>query len=602
MRGSSIACALCSLGGGAAAVLDAPSEHSDPFWEPTEAEFWGGDGEEAPMQPVRLTNTTTEEFEAYIRRGMPVIVTDAARGWSEGGMGDWTCEGVRKLFKGQHQEGDAPIFLQYANADGQGGIKPVEMGSKSWQDHKHDNGESAGGADSTATGAAAAAAQPGPKLAPIYWGVKDGERGPGSMFEKVRRYTRLPYFLRRTSANSDFVPSTPEFWFSRPGAGAKAHQDSHCQGTMSVQLSGVKRWRIGPTPPVPNLATARPLFDSYVDTAKWAPLFEFELRKGEGLFFPTSFVHETANVGDICAASITFQYDFPQPTAFLRHYLPRLYAAPNMQECRLQGMYERAILLGKQGAMRPSKAHTPAAAAALRKQAAGVVAQMDSDGDGALSLSELVEGLRTGGGDEAGEVARDAIGFHDVDGDGILSAGEIGTSWVRWNAVAGTMRAARDAMRRYRRLRQRAGCDDAKTKAAERAVAELFGADSGRGQAPAPDAVAAATQVAGVAARCRAVVGKEYVALLGAAQVALPNLELSKVSPTKSTKPTGTDEDEFDEFVDEFDRADGGGIGPDLGGGGDDEGGHGEEDEEGGGEGGEEEERRDSDEDDRDEL
>ena len=97
-------------------VWELPSENPDPFWEPTESEFWGGanrgDGAQPrTLQPVRLTNTTTAVFEAYIRRGIPVIVTDAARGWSEGGMGDWTCESVRAMFKGQHAPGDAPIFL-----------------------------------------------------------------------------------------------------------------------------------------------------------------------------------------------------------------------------------------------------------------------------------------------------------------------------------------------------------------------------------------------------------------------------------------------------------------------------------------------------------
>ena len=65
------------------------------------------------------------------------------------------------------------------------------------------------------------------------------------------------------------LQDSPEFWFSSKGnrlrskpdladcmsilgdsgAGAKAHMDEHCTTTLSVQLDGEKRWRLGWMPP-----------------------------------------------------------------------------------------------------------------------------------------------------------------------------------------------------------------------------------------------------------------------------------------------------------------------------------------------------------------
>jgi hypothetical protein len=55
--------------------------------------------------------------------------------------------------------------------------------------------------------------------------------------------------------------------------------------------------------------------------AAWVPSYELVLKKGEGLIFPPGFVHETKNVGDVCAASVTYQFEYPAPSVptTLRH-------------------------------------------------------------------------------------------------------------------------------------------------------------------------------------------------------------------------------------------------------------------------------------------
>merc|ERR1712196_502936 len=113
----------------------------------------------------------------------------------------------------------------------------------------------------------------------MYWGVKDGT--DGGVKAVVQRHTRLPYFMRQTIGNTEMVNSSAEFWFSQPGAGAKAHQDSHCQNTMSIQLSGTKRWRIGPPPRVPRVGDTLPLHDGFINASKWKPLYELILKEGE---------------------------------------------------------------------------------------------------------------------------------------------------------------------------------------------------------------------------------------------------------------------------------------------------------------------------------
>lgn len=354
-------------------------------------------------------------------------------------MKGWTCESVQNELASnvRQQRGDAVPFLQYADANGNG-LKLADTRNGEWMAEQHSSGEKGKGA---------------PKLAPTYWGVKDGHPNSPSR-QAIAKATQLPYFLRKTSGNN-IVFSSPEFWFSVPGAGAKAHQDSHCQSTMSITLSGRKRWRLSPTPAVHTIATTPPLHDGTVNTTAWSPMYEFELSAGEGVFFPTGFVHETFNVGDGCSASVTFQFDYPTPAAYLKAYAPRLMAAPNMQECRFQQQYITAngIALGKQ----ISRHSTSKAAAAAAER---LFQQHDANADGAVSEAELGAVVKQshGRGTHATELIQNAMAFHDPARTGSFKLEEFRETYVRWWGLYKFNAESRNAMRNYRMQRQQAKC------------------------------------------------------------------------------------------------------------------------------------------------
>lgn len=93
----------------------------------------------------------------------------------------------------------------------------------------------------------------GPRAAPFYWGIKESAE-PGDPSQKDKpmlkllqeKYIRTPYFMDKDNIGS--FQGSPELWMGANGTGAKAHMDSHCQSTISIQLSGRRRWRLGIIP------------------------------------------------------------------------------------------------------------------------------------------------------------------------------------------------------------------------------------------------------------------------------------------------------------------------------------------------------------------
>jgi len=110
------------------------------------------------------------------------------------------------------------------------------------------------------------------------------------MLKRVRKSFKLPHFM--AAANIRFMHQTPEFWFGKPGAGAKAHMDNHIQATVSVQLAGTKRWRLRALEArrAPYLAMIYKDGDVYSRSTPWEPHYNITLSKGDALFF-SSRVH-----------------------------------------------------------------------------------------------------------------------------------------------------------------------------------------------------------------------------------------------------------------------------------------------------------------------
>ncbi|MEC8493531.1 MAG: hypothetical protein VXZ39_01335, partial [Planctomycetota bacterium] len=88
--------------------------------------------------------------------------------------------------------------------------------------------------------------------------------------------------------------------------------------------------------------------DGYYSSDDWRPVFKTIVREGEGLIFPPFMIHRTYAVrgpdgstadnpsGDprrSCINSLTMQFDYPLPSAYLRAYWPRLSSVPDAQAC-----------------------------------------------------------------------------------------------------------------------------------------------------------------------------------------------------------------------------------------------------------------------------
>ena len=109
--------------------------------------------------------------------------------------------------------------------------------------------------------------------------------------------------------------------------------DSHPQPTASLQISGRRVWRLG----MMARRCAPFLSFMYSDGVPYQwngfkPLFQATVNPGDMLFFPPGMLHETKNIGDVCAASVTFQFDLPQAAGMLREFWPRTRRTPDLRE------------------------------------------------------------------------------------------------------------------------------------------------------------------------------------------------------------------------------------------------------------------------------
>jgi len=191
---------------------------------------------------------------------------------------------------------------------------------------------------------------------------------------------------------------------------------------MSLQLSGSKKWRLG----LPSATTRSVRNGMYGDgvvyshKGGWVPTYELELKEGEVLFFPPSFVHETTNVGKSCAASITYQYNAPMAAAFFRSFWPRTRRIGDMNEC-----WEKISSWAALG--KPVAAKLDAEA-----DAAQLFDQVDANGDGAVTMQEMAA---------IANEPQSSLNFHDMDEDGLITKQEFVTNFAMWSRVEAEVQA-----------------------------------------------------------------------------------------------------------------------------------------------------------------
>jgi len=397
------------------------------YKEPTYEDFFPGWHPGQPIEPVRYTSLHPDAFEQAMRLGRPFIVSDGGAGPFKG----WGCEKLRTELGPRVTAGDESMRLEYSEYSG-GLEEEVHISrTKDWMDTKASNGR-----DGDALG---------PRLSPHYWGLKNGQGKASLHFKSL---IQIPSFMRRSEATKRRLVTSPELWLSGARAGAKAHQDSHCDTTISVQLSSRKRWRLGPPPAVENIASAKALCDSCVNVSRWKPVYDFTIEAGEALLLPAGYLHESTNIGEGCAASLTMQFGMPQPVDYIKSFLPRLLGAPSLQQCRRNSIFTRSVLI------EPHEADYPVP----QDRAEKLFRRLDADGDSSVTLEELSTFYQRQGADEASarQLAGDVAAFHSSPGRG-FTMDEMMPKWLEAVDVAAAVRASRDELKRYRDAR-RAAC------------------------------------------------------------------------------------------------------------------------------------------------
>ena len=374
---------------------------------------------------------TYAQFMRLAAAGVPLIVGDAMRGLPLRG---WTCANF------SHHFVDGRMRREYDASNEESAENKQRLGDNAWQQERVPNG---------VTAAQDAGA---PRYAPYYWGIKESAfepwRGDADLLQEVQRLTELPYFMRasRNDVKVDGrvgvgasvqdatdtlrkMRSSPEFWLGANGTGAKAHVDGHCESTISMQLSGVRRWRLGAPPSGLRRSDSEQLHDGDPYThysnngSQWRPTFVTEIRAGEALLFAPGWIHETTNIGGSCAASVTYQWDRPEAAGHFRQWLPRIQRMGDLSAC-WDRVAELATLNG-------NAAHA---------------ARADSNGDGALQIGELhalFARQHQRMGKSAVTLARSALLYHDVDGDGQCTLQEVQANVAEFSRVKAEVRAER---------------------------------------------------------------------------------------------------------------------------------------------------------------
>jgi hypothetical protein len=183
-----------------------------------------------------------------------------------------------------------------------------------------------------------------PPFAPFYWGVREHRQGDIGSPEVIKKIKGLigksvPKFMDTANGLSMF--DNAEFWLGAKGTGARAHMDSHCISTLSVVLSGERRWRIGPAPRMPRGAGKSRKDDVVFDDGVayklgWKPMFEFVAKEGDAVIFPPGWIHETFNVAQGCTAALTTQFVSPKPVRYWRNYYQRLRRIGDLNPCWME--------------------------------------------------------------------------------------------------------------------------------------------------------------------------------------------------------------------------------------------------------------------------
>lgn len=279
-------------------------------------------------------------------------------------------------------------------------------------------------------------------------------------------------------------------------AGSFAHNDGYCESVISTQLNGAKRWRMMLMPEMKTVFDSFDEFDAgvYRSHHAWQPELDFDNPQGGAIIFPPGYMHESMAHGK-CSTSTTYQYKFPQPTKYIRTFLPRLLMSQEVGKC--SQTWDPYATWQNAGEVVPTLDK-----AKVRAQLERILALVDADGDRSITLAEAKRYYNEAAGmawarevgipfdfqtDEvwaavdkraaqralADARAVDAIAYHDTDDDAAVSEAELWEALYSWNVVR------RVVVERARILTK--GADKAELVAFERALNVFRRPDAGDG-------------------------------------------------------------------------------------------------------------------------
>eukprot|EP00927_Polykrikos_kofoidii_P032091 TRINITY_DN27436_c0_g1_i1.p1 TRINITY_DN27436_c0_g1~~TRINITY_DN27436_c0_g1_i1.p1 ORF type:complete len:516 (-),score=73.91 TRINITY_DN27436_c0_g1_i1:76-1623(-) len=381
----------------------------------------------APM--VRVRNLQDDEFKSLVRVGYPFIVDDCAPA-AEASLREMTCAEFGRRWPKEHMK------AEYTANQAHIYLKDPKWHSVQNPTDKVPQHLSLGK----------------PLSGPYIWHVKDETVDPKTK-PAIMDMFHVPYFLRNSTLNANEARDSFEFWFVLENGGSQAHADSYCETTLSLQLRGTKTWRLGAFPNITNAFQPFQFFDGqiYRKDGFWQPEHEEVVQAGQCVVFPMGYIHETyvpegSGGGDGCSIATTFQIQDPQPVFQWRNFLVRWGLSHYAREEPCLERMEDYVFLGGSPLRGTDEA-------ALRRKCSEAFQALDIDGDSRVTLSELAvqfksvkyrppwtevkdsKVLKEAAREKRVWMGEDALLFHDLDGDGAITADEFETSVLRFVAI-----------------------------------------------------------------------------------------------------------------------------------------------------------------------
>jgi hypothetical protein len=343
---------------------------------------------------------TKEIFDALLMDGDVAVIRGASMFWP---LANWTCSDFRT---NPHMKGFKVERVYGAN---DGSYVPLCSGCEEWEKDErpslNDDIE-------------------GPSLAPIYWDVK----GDPASIDVIDALTPPWDFLSK--GNHYWKRNAVELWFSPPNAGAKYHIDGHVQMTAVSQLVGTRRWRLALVPNEPKPGLSPNHLDSH--SFNWTADISVTLSTGDLLMFPPGSIHDTLNIGDSCAVSVTHQLGVPYPAKFYRKHLRRLLRIADMRET-----WPIIADLASLGFLRPKLTLS----APFFEAHSDVASHVDYNESNTISflqhiyLNFVERQPQPMIGHFGHRRMREYVAFHDANGDGKISASEFIETAIEWLLV-----------------------------------------------------------------------------------------------------------------------------------------------------------------------